>query len=149
MLSVGAGEIHFMDSPREAVMRADDLRSQEVLVSKGMGGFPLFASSRIMVMGTRSLGHMQADMIRILGKENAVAIMGRHGYEAGMATAMAMAELYDWDSDEEWFKAGSILRSMAGLAHEKIFKLLRPACQTAPQNPRTPGFQQARSQRPQ
>ncbi|RJP46995.1 MAG: AAA family ATPase [Desulfobacteraceae bacterium] len=123
MLSVGAGEIHFMDSPREAVMRADDLRSQEVLVSKGMGGFPLFASSRIMVMGTRSLGHMQADMIRILGKENAVAIMGRHGYEAGMATAMAMAELYDWDSDEEWFKAGSILRSMAGLAHEKIFKL--------------------------
>ncbi len=104
-------------------MRADDLRSQEVLVPKGGGGFPLFASSRIIVMGTRSLGHMQADMIRILGKEDAVFIMGRHGYEAGMATAMAMAELYDWDSDEEWFKAGSILRSMAGLAHEKIFEL--------------------------
>jgi two-component system, NtrC family, response regulator HydG len=119
----GSREFHFRAKGLGVNMRADDLRSQEVLVSKGTGGFPVFASSRIMVMGTRSLGQMQADMIRILGKENATAIMGRHGYEAGMATAMAMAELYDWDSDEEWFKAGAVLRSMAGLAHEKIFSL--------------------------
>jgi len=104
-------------------MLAEDLRSREVLISKGGGGFPVFASSRIMVMGTRSLGHMQEDMIGILGKKTATTIMGRHGYEAGMATAMAMAELYDWDSDEEWFKAGIILRKMAGLAHEKLSDL--------------------------
>ncbi|MBW1893327.1 MAG: sigma 54-interacting transcriptional regulator [Deltaproteobacteria bacterium] len=104
-------------------MLAEDLRSREVLVSKGSGGFPVFASSRIMVMGTRSLGHMQEDMIGILGEKTATTIMGRHGYEAGMATAMAMAELYDWDSDIEWFKAGVVLRSMAGLAHEKLSSL--------------------------
>ncbi len=107
----------------EVAMRAEDLRAREVFVAKGDGQFPVFASSRLMIMGTRSLGKMQEDMIGILGRENALALMGRHGYEAGMATAMAMAELYDWDSDEEWFKAGLVLRSMAGLAHEKILSI--------------------------
>ena len=103
-------------------MRAEDLRTGEIFIPRGEGGFPLFAGSRIMIMGTRSLGQMQEDVFRILGEKEADALFFRHGYEAGLATAMAMADLYDWDSDEEWIKAGLALCSMAGLAHEKFEK---------------------------
>jgi len=107
-------------SLQEAFMRAEDLRTGEVLIPTGEGGFPLFAGSRMMIMGTRSLGQMQEDVYRILGVEKAGGFLFQHGYDAGLATAMAMADLYDWESDEEWLKAGTILRSVAGLAHERV-----------------------------
>ncbi len=40
-------------------MKAEDIRLEEIFVPKSQGGFPLFTSSRMMVVGTRALGQMQ------------------------------------------------------------------------------------------
>ncbi|RJQ77557.1 MAG: AAA family ATPase [Desulfobacteraceae bacterium] len=101
-------------------MKADDLRTREVLTQRGQGDFPVFAGSRIMIMGTRSLGQMTEDVTSILGAEQTTLMLERSGYHAGLATATAMAEHYDWDSDLEWFRAGVLLRSICGLAHERL-----------------------------
>ena len=111
------------DGTREKAMRADDIRTLEVFVPRGEGGFPVFAGSRMMILGTRSVGRMQEDLERILGPEQAATLLARHGYEAGMATAMAMGDLYEWDTDEECLRAGVLLRTMAGLAHERVSRL--------------------------
>ncbi len=103
-------------------MRAEDIRSSEV-ISLGEGSdFPLFASSRTMILGARSLSLLQTDLFKVLGSEKAVAMLARHGFEAGMSSATAMAGLYDWDSDDEWLKAGGRLVSIVGLAHSEIHR---------------------------
>lgn len=98
-------------------MKAEDLSAKEVFSLQGEWGLPLFAASRTMIMGTRSLGLLQADLVEMMGKERAGLMLEKHGYEAGLSTATAMADLYDWDSVEEWMKAGSYLVTIVGLAH--------------------------------
>ena len=103
-------------------MKADDLISSEVFSLVEEGGFPLFASSRTMIMGARSLSLLQSDLMGILGPEKGAEAMARHGYEAGMSTATAMAGLYHWDSDDEWLKAGSKLLGIVGLARAELHR---------------------------
>lgn len=108
-------------------MRAESLRASEVISLSEGSDFPLFASSRTMILGARSLSLLQTDLFDTLGPQKAVEMLARHGFEAGMSSATAMAGLYDWDSDEQWFRAGERLISMVGLAHMDIqhFKMDR------------------------
>lgn len=98
-------------------MRAEDLRSSEVFSLSEGSNLPLFASSRTMVMGARSLSLLQNDLFELLGPELATEMLTRHGFEAGMSVATAMAGLYDWDSDNEWLEACGRLISIVGLAY--------------------------------
>ena len=101
-------------------MRADDIRPNEILTRQGLWGFPLFASSRYMAVGTRSLGRIQEELTAILGREQSAGVLARHGYEGGLATAMAMADQYDWESEEELLKTGGLLLSVLGFAHDDL-----------------------------
>jgi two-component system response regulator HydG len=101
-------------------MRAEDIRPHEIITRQGDWGFPLFASSRYLALGTRSLGRIQEELTALLGSEPSAGLMARHGYEAGLATATAMADQYDWDSEIELLKAGGVMLTILGLAHEDI-----------------------------
>jgi len=105
-------------------MRVEDVRASEICTRQGEWGFPLFASSRNMLMGTRSLSLIQDDLVHALGSEKAAKILARHGYEAGMATATAMEGLYDWESREELLKAGSVIAGIVGLAMIDLERLV-------------------------
>jgi DNA-binding NtrC family response regulator/predicted hydrocarbon binding protein len=104
-------------------MRAEDLRALEVLGQDPEKGFPLFGSARLMIMGWTAVGRLQRDLHELLGEEMAAKVSLRLGYEMGLASATNLAEIYDWDSDEEWFKAGSHMRKLSGFAREEITSL--------------------------
>ncbi len=101
-------------------MRAEDLRAIEMVGLDPEKGFPLFGSVRILMMGLQPLGRLAHDLWHRLGEEGAPKVFMRLGYEAGLGSATTLGQMYDWDSDEEWLKAGSYLRNIAGMAREEI-----------------------------
>lgn len=104
-------------------MRASDLERLELIGIDRSRGFPLFGDYRMVMFGMPSLARLQKDLIQSLGMEKATVILSRFGYDSGLGSATAISELYDFDSPEEWLRAGAVLRTMAGLAHEEIIEV--------------------------
>ena len=104
-------------------MRACDLERLELIGIDRSRGFPLFGDYRMVMFGMPSLARLQKDLIQSLGMEKAAIILSRFGYDSGLGIATAISELYDFDSSEEWLKAGAVLRTMAGLADEEIMEV--------------------------
>jgi hypothetical protein len=77
----------------------------------------------MIMFGMPSLARLQKDLIQSLGLVKDAIILSRFGYDSGLGIATAISELYDFDSAEEWLKAGAVLRTMAGLAHEEIVEM--------------------------
>jgi len=101
-------------------MRAEDLRSREMLGQDPATGFPLLGSLRIMALGMGGLGRLNQDIIECLGWEKMRVLLKRFGYDSGLSHAAVIARLYEFDDTREWFKAGSVMRSLAGLADEEL-----------------------------
>jgi two-component system, NtrC family, response regulator HydG len=101
-------------------MLAKDLQRLELIGIDKKTGFPLFGPGRVIVFGVKALARLQNDLIDSIGWEKASVIYTRYGREFGMAQAVQMTELYDFDSPEELLKAGGFLQTMAGLAHMEI-----------------------------
>jgi two-component system, NtrC family, response regulator HydG len=101
-------------------MRAEDLRIKELVSLAPDTGFPLFLSHRIMLVSMAGLGRLTKDLVRSLGHEKMAVVFARFGYEVGMAAALTVSDLYDFDSPVEEFKAASALTSMAGHADLSI-----------------------------
>ncbi len=104
-------------------MRADDLRGGELLGTDPEYGFPLFGSARLMKVGMVSMGRLHKDLVRRTGEDGAAKICMRYGYETGLGIATNLSELYEWDDDVEWLKAGCIMRHLGGLAKEEFTHL--------------------------
>ena len=101
-------------------MLASDLQRLELIGIDQKTGFPVFSDSRIIALGIGPLVQMQKDLIHSLGWEKTSILHTRYGYELGMGTAIRMADLYDFDTQEELLKAGCVLQTMMGLATATI-----------------------------
>jgi two-component system response regulator HydG len=101
-------------------MRADDLRALEMLERDPDHGFPLFGSTRLIIMGMMSMARLHKDMVHRMGAEGAAKMCLRYGYESGLGMATSIASMYQWDDDLEWLKAGSLLRHVTGMAQEEL-----------------------------
>jgi DNA-binding NtrC family response regulator/predicted hydrocarbon binding protein len=101
-------------------MRADDLRLIELLDQDPEHGFPLFGTTRIMVMGMAPLQRLHKGMTRLMGQESASKMRLRTGYEAGLNLATHLASYYQWDDELEWLKAGGKVLQAMGLAREEL-----------------------------
>ncbi len=100
-------------------MRAEDLRVLELIQQDPGTGFPLLGSARFIMVGMAPLGRLRRDLRDLLGDEGSRKLMMRFGYEAGLGLATILSELYDWESDLEWLKAGCLLRGNAGWARDE------------------------------
>ncbi len=101
-------------------MRAEDLRSREMLGQDAATGFPLLGSLRIMALGLSGLGRLNQDLIECLGWEKMRVLLKRFGYDSGLSHASVIADLYAFDDTREWFRAGPVMRRLAGLADEEL-----------------------------
>lgn len=101
-------------------MRAEDLRSREMLGQEAATGFPLLGSLRIMALGLSGLGRLNQDLIECLGWDKMRVLLKRFGYDSGLGHASVIADLYTFDDTREWFQAGSVMRRLAGLAAEEL-----------------------------
>ncbi len=101
-------------------MRAADLRGLELITQDPQNKLPLFGSARLFLVGVPPLTRLGQDIMERLGPATAGAVLFRFGYEAGLGMATSLADMYPWENDNEWFLAGSVVRSFSGLALEEI-----------------------------
>ncbi len=105
-------------------MRAEDLRPEELIRPDPVNGLPFFGSARLVVTGAGPfLSRLGLDLMERLSEPALQAIFFRFGYESGLGMATSLSEVYQWESDLEWFKAGSVVRRWSGLAVEEITEL--------------------------
>ncbi len=96
-------------------MLAEDLRTEEVFRS-GLNGFPMFGTQRLLITGVATLQRFGRDLQATMGRKNSAIVMTRLGYDTGIAGAMALADMYAFDSPEEWLKAFERLLPATGMA---------------------------------
>lgn len=105
-------------------MLAELIKSSELLHFDELTGFPILGHNhRCLIIVLAALARLRDDLITSVGIERASVIMARYGYQTGIETAMKMAELYEFDTLEEWFHAGIRMQSMSGMANAEISEL--------------------------
>jgi DNA-binding NtrC family response regulator/predicted hydrocarbon binding protein len=98
-------------------LRASDIKIEEIVKRDPKSGFPLFGSHRLMLSSIASLKRFGDDLILALGYDKMRAILTRLGYENGLTAAMAIGEMYEFDSPLEWLKSARSLLIMAGVVN--------------------------------
>ena len=63
-------------------MRADDLKSMEMIGQDPKSGFPILGHYRIMAMGLSGLGRLFKDLSQSLGAGKMNVLLSRFGYDA-------------------------------------------------------------------
>ena len=117
----------------EVCMRAEDLQRSELLTIDERTGFPMLGPYRLIIAGMAGFASLRNDLIKSIGMDNMFIIMSRYGYSVGIAWASAVAEMYDFESPEEWLRVCEVFLTMSGAAHvnfesiviDKEKKLLR------------------------
>ena len=100
-------------------MLAQDLRPEEIFRRDRATGFPLFGAQRLLITGVPTLQRFGHDMRTIMGQRTSATVMTRLGYDTGIAGAMALADMYEFDSPEEWLKSFRVLLPATGMAVER------------------------------
>ena len=96
-------------------MRADDLTLDALLDADPKGGVFRFAGERAVLLDTAALGLLRKELVDTLSLAAARAVLYRFGWAHGFRTAEAMRTAFDWESPEEWVKAGGRLHRLKGL----------------------------------
>lgn len=95
-------------------MKAKHLRLEELM--QFSQGQVAFHGRRLILHDLKALGQFRKDLIEMMGEDDARRILTRKGLFWGQADAAVMENLYQWDSTEEWLRAGPMLTRIAGLA---------------------------------
>ncbi|MBK9089671.1 MAG: sigma 54-interacting transcriptional regulator [Holophagales bacterium] len=96
-------------------MRADDLTLDTLFDADPKGGVYRFAGERAVLLDTAALGLLRKELIDTLSLGAARGVLYRFGWAHGFRTAEAMKGAFDWESPEEWIKAGGRLHRLKGL----------------------------------
>jgi len=96
-------------------MRADDLTLDTLFDADPKGGVYRFAGERAVLLDTAALGLLRKELIDTLSLSVARGVLYRFGWAHGFRTAEAMKGAFDWESPEEWIKAGGRLHRLKGL----------------------------------
>jgi DNA-binding NtrC family response regulator len=96
-------------------MRADDLTLDTLFDADPKGGIYRFAGERAVLLDTAALGLLRKELIDTLSLSVARGVLYRFGWAHGFRTAEAMKGAFDWESSEEWIKAGGRLHRLKGL----------------------------------
>lgn len=94
-------------------VKADDLNLAELMEFRD--GHVSFHGRRLILHDLQALGQFRRDLIEMMGIEQAQRIQTRKGFFWGQSDAAAMQRLFQWDSPEEWLRAGVTLGRIAGL----------------------------------
>lgn len=96
-------------------MRVEELDLQELLELDPQGGLVRFAGQRALIFDAVAQGLLRKELIDTFGVRVARGILSRFGYVHGRRMAEAMRSQFNWDSDEEWRRAGARIYALQGL----------------------------------
>lgn len=96
-------------------MRVGDLHHEELLELDPEGGLIRFAGQRALLVDAVAMGLLRQYLAQNFGLTAARAVLTQFGFAQGWRMAEAMEEEFEWDSQEEWRRAGTRLYTLEGL----------------------------------
>ncbi|MBD3180068.1 MAG: AAA family ATPase [Candidatus Latescibacteria bacterium] len=102
-------------------MRAEDLKLDDI-ISFSDGHLSLHGR-RLIIHDIQAMAQLRNDLVQTVGTGNTRRILTRFGYFWGEADAAGMDRIMEWDSTEEWLRAGPHLHRLQGLSRTDITDL--------------------------
>ncbi|HEY5039828.1 MAG TPA: XylR N-terminal domain-containing protein, partial [bacterium] len=96
-------------------MRVEDLNLKELLELDPKAGTVHFAGQRALIFDAVSQGLLRKELVESFGESTARGILSRYGYIHGRRLAETMKNKFDWNSDEDWQRAGARIFALQGL----------------------------------
>jgi DNA-binding NtrC family response regulator len=96
-------------------MRAEDLDHRELLELDPEGGTIRFAGQRALLLDAVAMGLLRKYLVENFGLTAARAVLTQFGFAHGWRMAEALQSEFDWNSDEEWRRAGARIHTLEGL----------------------------------
>lgn len=96
-------------------MRADDLDHSELLELDPEGGILRFAGQRALLIDSVAMGLLRKYLVENFGLAAARSVLTHFGFAHGWRMAEATKSEYNWDSEEEWGRAGFRIHTLQGL----------------------------------
>ncbi len=100
-------------------MRADDLDLKELLELDPEGGVIRFAGQRALLLDAVAMGLLRKYLVENFGLTAARTVLTQFGFAHGWRMAEAMQSEFEWDSDEDWQRAGACIHTLEGLFREE------------------------------
>ena len=96
-------------------MRAEDLRIDDLLEMSRAGGVIRFGGNRTLLFDAVALGLLRSQLVETFGLEVARGLLTRLGYSHGWRVAESIRDRFEWDTPQEWRRAGGRLHRLQGL----------------------------------
>jgi predicted ATP-dependent protease len=96
-------------------MRAEDLDRRELLELDAEGGVIRFAGQRALLFDAVAMGLLRKYLVENFGLAAARTVLTQFGFAHGWRMAEALKAEFQWDSAEEWRRAGARIHTLEGL----------------------------------
>lgn len=96
-------------------MRFDDLDHRELLELSPDTGELRFAGRRALLLDAEAMGVLRKYLVDNFGVTATRAVLTQFGFAHGWRMAGALRAEYDWDTDEDWRRAGPRIHTLGGL----------------------------------
>src|SRR3954447_17772948 len=96
-------------------MRAADLSHKELLELDSEGGVIRFAGQRALLLDAVAMGLLRKYLVENFGVSAARTVLTQFGFAHGWRMAEAMESQFNWDSPEDWRRAGTHICALGGL----------------------------------
>ncbi len=96
-------------------MRAEDLDHSELLELDQEGGVIRFAGQRALLLDAVAMGLLRKYLVENFGFTAARAVLTQFGFAHGWRMAEAMHSEFQWETEDEWQKAGARIHALEGL----------------------------------
>jgi two-component system, NtrC family, response regulator HydG len=95
-------------------MRPEDLDHDELLELDPGGGVIRFAGQRALLLDAVAMGLLRKYLVENFGLTAARAVLTQFGFAHGWRMAEAMKAEFEWQSDEDWRRAGTRIHALEG-----------------------------------
>ena len=103
-------------------MKSRELKLLELLKADEESGVIRFKHRRMLIFDADAMGLLRKELVETLGLERARRILTRFGYACGYRDALTSKELFDWESDDDWWAAGPRLHQLEGIVQVRLLR---------------------------
>ena len=96
-------------------MRVEDLNHKELLELDPEGGVIRFAGQRALLLDAVAMGLLRQYLVENFGLTAARAVLTQFGFAHGWRMAEAMEAEFNWDTNDDWRRAGPRIHTLQGL----------------------------------
>src|SRR5262249_5641037 len=103
-------------------MKSGELKLLELLKADEESGVIRFKHRRMLIFDADAIGLLRQELVETLGLERARHILTRLRYACGYRDALRSKELFDWQSDDDWWAAGPRLHQLEGIVQVRMLR---------------------------